>query len=315
MLELSNTSSTGLWLERISYQGEELGLFGGARDPHPLELAAQFDVDVEVASILMEVQEGVRSPGEVAAFALPQLRELTQLGQQRRQAVKILLRCVPHSSSIVVGVAQRKDRPRRAPDADPWCWHRTEGDRLGAMTEQSGSEPADRDSMPQGRMVIVGPDGMAIAGDSDQERERPLADLVEQPAKVMRIGSMIRQLLEEVRASPLDEKSRVRLREIHERSVKELESGLAPELSEELERLSLPFTEDEAPSEAELRVAQAQLVGWLEGLFHGIQTTLFAQQMAARAQLEQMRRALPPGVLPPGGDEGSQPPRASGPYL
>jgi Bacterial proteasome activator len=184
------------------------------------------------------------------------------------------------------------------------------------MTEQSGSEPADRNGMPPGRVVIVGQDGMAIGEDSDQERERPLVDMVEQPAKVMRIGSMIRQLLEEVRSSPLDEKSRVRLREIHERSVKELESGLAPELSEELERLSLPFTEDEAPSEAELRVAQAQLVGWLEGLFHGIQTTLFAQQMAARAQLEQMRRALPPGAIVPGsGEEGGQPPRASGPYL
>jgi hypothetical protein len=183
------------------------------------------------------------------------------------------------------------------------------------MTEQSGSEPADRNGMPPGRVVIVGPDGMAIGENSDQDRERPLADMVEQPAKVMRIGSMIRQLLEEVRASPLDEKSRVRLREIHERSVKELESGLAPELSDELNRLSLPFTEDEAPSEAELRVAQAQLVGWLEGLFHGIQTTLFAQQMAARAQLEQMRRALPPGALPGASDEGPQPPRGSGPYL
>ena len=182
------------------------------------------------------------------------------------------------------------------------------------MTEQSGSEPIDRDGVPTGRMVIVGPDGMAVSGD-DQERERPLADMVEQPAKVMRIGSMIRQLLEEVRASPLDEKSRVRLREIHERSVKELESGLAPELRDELERLSLPFTEDEAPSEAELRVAQAQLVGWLEGLFHGIQTTLFVQQMAARAQLEQMRRALPPGMMSQQDAEGQVQRPGSGPYL
>src|SRR4029077_3521914 len=92
------------------------------------------------------------------------------------------------------------------------------------------------------------------------------------------------------------EASRVRLKEIHRSSVKELEDGLAPELVEELERLSLPFTDEAIPSEAELRIAQAQLVGWLEGLFHGIQTALFAQQMAARAQLEQMRRALPPGV-------------------
>ena len=117
--------------------------------------------------------------------------------------------------------------------------------------------------------------------------------MVEQPAKVMRIGSMIRQLLEEVRAAPLDEASRIRLREIHQSSIKELEDGLAPELVEELERLSLPFTDERSPSDAELRIAQAQLVGWLEGLFHGIQTTLFAQQMAARAQLEQMRRGRP----------------------
>ena len=123
-----------------------------------------------------------------------------------------------------------------------------------------------------------------------------LTDMVEQPAKVMRIGTMIKQLLEEVRAAPLDEASRNRLKEIHKRSIDELEDGLAPELREELERLSLPFTEDGTPSDAELRIAQAQLVGWLEGLFHGIQTALFAQQMAARAQLEQMRgRALPAG--------------------
>ena len=125
---------------------------------------------------------------------------------------------------------------------------------------------------------------------------------VEQPAKVMRIGTMIKQLLEEVRAAPLDDAGRARLKEIHERSIRELEDGLAPELREELDRLTLPFDDDHVPSEAELRIAQAQLVGWLEGLFHGIQTALFAQQVAARAQLEQMRgRALPPG-LSDGGD-------------
>jgi Bacterial proteasome activator len=172
----------------------------------------------------------------------------------------------------------------------------------------------------QGRpqVVVVGPDGLAIGNSQDSEDagngERSVTELVEQPAKVMRIGSMIRQLLEEVRAAPLDEKSRARLMKIHESSIKELEDGLAPELVEELERLSLPFAEGSLPSEAELRVAQAQLVGWLEGLFHGIQTTLFAQQMAARAQLEQMRRALPPGLLPPGEQE-QQPHRSSGPYL
>ncbi len=168
------------------------------------------------------------------------------------------------------------------------------------------------------QILVVGPDGIAMAGDDKGaagERERPVTEMVEQPAKVMRIGSMIRQLLEEVRAAPLDEKSRARLKEIHESSIKELEDGLAPELVAELERLSLPFADDDVPSEAELRIAQAQLVGWLEGLFHGIQTTLFAQQMAARAQLEQMRRALPPGMMSQQEAEGQVQRPGSGPYL
>ena len=138
---------------------------------------------------------------------------------------------------------------------------------------------------------------------------------------------MIRQLLEEVKSAPLDDASRQRLKEIHRRSIKELETGLAPELVEELERLTLPFTGDETPSDAELRISQAQLVGWLEGLFHGIQTAIYAQQMAARAQFEQIRRALPPGVQiatgPPGQDgqpgqpqqEGEQGPGSGGMYL
>ncbi|SEG42875.1 Protein of unknown function [Actinacidiphila yanglinensis] len=169
------------------------------------------------------------------------------------------------------------------------------------------------------QVLVVGPDGMALGGgttgEGEESREIPVTEMVEQPAKVMRIGSMIKQLLEEVRAAPLDEASRVRLKEIHASSVKELEAGLAPELVEELDRLSLPFTDDSVPSDAELRIAQAQLVGWLEGLFHGIQTALFAQQMAARAQLEQMRRALPPGVA--GHDDEQQGPagRSGGPYL
>ncbi|MGI8492771.1 MAG: bacterial proteasome activator family protein [Acidimicrobiales bacterium] len=121
-------------------------------------------------------------------------------------------------------------------------------------------------------------------------------ETVEQPAKVMRIGSMIKQLLEEVRQAPLDDRSRNRLREIYDTSVAELADGLSPDLREELVRMTSPFAPDEIPSEGELRVAQAQLVGWLEGLFHGIQATLFAQQMAARAQLEDLRRrSLPAG--------------------
>ena len=168
------------------------------------------------------------------------------------------------------------------------------------MSEQSQQTPGDGDDP---KVMVIGPDGMAMsapagaADEEDDDGQRHITELVEQPAKVMRIGSMIRQLLDEVKAAPLDEASRVRLKEIHQSSIKELEQGLAPELVEELERLALPFT-DQTPSEAELRIAQAQLVGWLEGLFHGIQTAIYAQQVAARAQLEQMRRALPPGMVP-----------------
>ncbi len=179
------------------------------------------------------------------------------------------------------------------------------------MTEQ----PQDQ-AKPPGQVVIIGADGQPIAT-ADESDEPSVADLIEQPAKVMRVGSMIKQLLEEVRSAPLDEASRARLREIHARSIKELESGLAPELIEELDRLSLPFGQDSTPSDAELRIAQAQLVGWLEGLFHGIQTALFAQQMAARAQFEQMRRAAitaEPQAHPPTQPDGHRR-GTSGPYL
>lgn len=144
------------------------------------------------------------------------------------------------------------------------------------------------------QVVVVGPDGKPVGAGG--EGERAVTELVEQPAKVMRVGSMVRQLLDEVKSAPLDDASRVRLREIHQASVHELEEGLAPELVEELQRLSLPFTDDSVPSDAELRIAQAQLVGWLEGLFHGIQTAIYAQQMTAKAQVEQVRRALPRGT-------------------
>lgn len=170
------------------------------------------------------------------------------------------------------------------------------------MTQEQQPEEAHQ-------VVVIGPDGQPIgtlpqevlaqvqSGDGEEPEQRSVTDLVEQPAKVMRVGSMIKQLLEEVKAAPLDEASRARLKEIHARSIKELESGLAPELVDELERLSLPFTEEGTPSEGELRIAQAQLAGWLEGLFHGIQTAIYAQQMAAQAQLQQMRRSLPAGPM------------------
>ncbi|NDK90091.1 bacterial proteasome activator family protein [Gordonia desulfuricans] len=169
-------------------------------------------------------------------------------------------------------------------------------------------DPDGEHGSPDDRVVLVGasaPLGATAAAENSDEGHS-VADMVEQPAKVMRIGTMIKQLLEEVRAAPLDDASRNRLRAIHQSSIRELEDGLAPELREELERLALPFTDDATPSDAELRIAQAQLVGWLEGLFHGIQTALFAQQMAARAQLEQMRQgALPPGMTPPVGGHGN----------
>ena len=186
----------------------------------------------------------------------------------------------------------------------------------GTQPTEDGGQEGER------QVVIVGPDGqpigsvpesaLALAAQAEGEGsgEPSISDQVEQPAKVMRIGSMIRQLLEEVKSAPLDEASRNRLRDIHKASVRELEQGLAPELVEELERLALPFSEDQTPSEGELRIAQAQLVGWLEGLFHGIQTAIYAQQMAARAQFEQMRRGLPmgPGGMP--GQQQEEPPQA-----
>jgi hypothetical protein len=169
------------------------------------------------------------------------------------------------------------------------------------MSEQQGDD----------RVVVVTPEGMGSASEAGQgnaddnasgraegqheSHEANPIELVEQPAKVMRIGSMIKQLLEEVRGAPLDEAGRARLMEIHRRSISELEQGLAPELVEELERITLPFGTN-TPTDAELRIAQAQLVGWLEGLFHGIQTALVAQQMAARMQLDGIRHQLPPGV-------------------
>jgi hypothetical protein len=146
----------------------------------------------------------------------------------------------------------------------------------------AGGRPADTGGAPAGEGTI-----------------EP-TETVAQPARVMRIGSMIRQLLEEVRQAPLDEKSRTRLREIYDTSVRELSEGLSPDLAAELERISSPF-EAQTPSEGELRVAQAQLVGWLEGLFQGIQATLFAQQVNARSQLEEMRRRQ----LPRGADDDS----------
>jgi len=176
------------------------------------------------------------------------------------------------------------------------------------------------------RIMIIDPQGTQVSGqlaDASQgeDEAEEVTELVEEPAKVMRIGSMIRMLLEEIKAAPVDEAGRTRLAGVLRTSIGELKEGLAPELGDELDRLIEPFSET-TPSESELRIAQAQLVGWLEGLFHGIQTAIYAQQMAARAQLEQMRRALPPGVMPhgqpvPGDQDGEQAPseHSGGLYL
>ncbi|QGF22923.1 bacterial proteasome activator family protein [Raineyella fluvialis] len=146
-----------------------------------------------------------------------------------------------------------------------------------------------------GRVYVVGPEQMAVTGPDGAEESQngSVTDQVEQPAKVMRIATMIQRLLDEERTAPLDDASRQRLAELHASSVAELKDGLSPDLAAELERLSRPFTPAHTPSDDELRIAQAQLVGWLEGLFQGIQTALVAQQMAARAQLERGRRELP----------------------
>lgn len=154
-------------------------------------------------------------------------------------------------------------------------------------------EPGPEMGQPE-RVVAMPADGGADIDGDDQPD-------IHQPAKVMRIATMVRQLLEEVRHSPMDDASRARMREIYETSVAELSGVLSPDLQEELRRLSLPFGA-QSPSEAELRVAHAQLVGWLEGLFHGIQAMLFAQQAESRARFEEMRRrSLPaPEDQPPG---------------
>ncbi len=183
--------------------------------------------------------------------------------------------------------------------------------------EASDDTPVEGTTLDEGLEQPGGQHPLADEVAKDAKLKANLHELVDEPAKVMRIGTMIRQLLEEVKAAPLDDAARGRLAEIHERSIKELEDGLAPELIEELERISLPFPDEKAPSDAELRIAQAQLVGWLEGLFHGIQAAIAAQQAAKEHAAAQMQlRQLPPGtVIAPGiviGENG-QPQRAAAP--
>lgn len=162
------------------------------------------------------------------------------------------------------------------------------------MTETANQTP----TQPADELAVPVEHGEIVPAVRDDET---LTETVTAPAKVMRIGSMVKQLLDEVKGTDLDEASRERLAEIYERSIVELAEALSPDLQQELRMLTLPFKDGVAPTAAEIRVVHAQLVGWLEGLFHGIQATLFAQQLAARQQFEQMR-----GIAP-GGEQGLDP--------
>ena len=179
-----------------------------------------------------------------------------------------------------------------------------------ANTKQNAPVPSEPTDQVEHGEIVTGPAGtIGIDGAAQEE----VTETVTAPAKVMRIGSMVKQLLEEVKGTELDEASRERLAEIYERSIVELADALSPDLQQELRMLTLPFKDGVAPTASEIRVAHAQLVGWLEGLFHGIQATLFAQQLAARQQFEQMRGIAPgsdqrldPRLLAqPGGGDGS----------
>jgi hypothetical protein len=189
------------------------------------------------------------------------------------------------------------------------------GPILDAMQDES-SPSAERERV---QVELVHPDdspvvsadssivaaGAVTADGSDDDAEA--TEQITSPTKLIRIASMIRGMLDEVRRAPLDDAGRRRLREIHEKSLEELEGVLSPDLRQELSEVVLPFRDDD-PSDSELRLAQAQLVGWLEGLFHGIQATLFTQQAMAQGQLEEMRRrrAIDPGMMgqPPSGPSG-----------
>ena len=184
---------------------------------------------------------------------------------------------------------------------------------MSKVTSDNTTEPhTTPDSTPDGAVegVVEGAveRGVLVEARNPAENDIPY-ETVTAPAKVMRIGSMVKQLLDEVKGAEFDEASRERLAEIYERSIVELCDALSPDLQEELHMLALPFKDGEPPSIGEIRIAKAQLVGWLEGLFHGIQATLFAQQIAARQQFEQIR-----GIPQGGGDPSMMDPRmAAGP--
>jgi hypothetical protein len=169
---------------------------------------------------------------------------------------------------------------------------------------QDGPSPATERERVQPELVEPGRGGEATSEVAGEQVAADAGEQISSPTKLIRIASMVRTMLDEVRRAPLDDAGRRRLAEIHEKSLQELESVLSPDLRQELSDVVLPLTSD-APTESELRLAQAQLVGWLEGLFHGIQATLFTQQAAAQGQLDQMRRrAIDQGPGAPTGPSG-----------
>ncbi|MFF5793208.1 proteasome activator [Paeniglutamicibacter sp. NPDC012692] len=178
-----------------------------------------------------------------------------------------------------------------SPGATPWP-------SVPGFATGQHSVPQEVRPAPMGRGPVDGPaPGARPVPAPEPEHDGQQIMGVGEPAKLMRIGGMIKQLLDEVRSAPLDEQARARMADIHERSVHELETGLSPELAAELHRIRLPFGEGETPTTAELRVAQAQLVGWLEGVFHGLQAAMAAQQLANQQLAQRMAlRQLPPGT-------------------
>jgi hypothetical protein len=242
----------------------------GAYEPYALQ----------AQEYLLEIGLGeTRTFGEVANRG--GLAVIVAQGQAEKCPTGIVPPCGYSHGAILSTVGLVFRGRARSEQCHPIVWH------TAVVTDESPND------------VKVNPDQVLSPGESEPAPESDNTDYVSQPAKVMRIGSMVKQLLDEARSAPLDEAGRVRLREIYEISISELSGALSPDLSKELSRVAIPFSA-EVPSESELRIAQAQLVGWLEGLFHGIQASLFAQQAAAAAQLEKMRdRSLPPGTGEP----------------
>lgn len=190
--------------------------------------------------------------------------------------------------------------------------HSTPGPEAGPAsgadeTTQQGEQAAtrrDTSSRDSGGQRASGAEAGEPSARQQGGQERSAK--ISEPGKIVRVGTMAQQLLEEVRKTDLDEAGRERLAEIHRRTIDELSAGMSGELIEELKRLDLPFSESETPSIGELRIAQAQLVGWLEGLFHGIQTALMSQQAIAQAQAGQQAGALPRGAIIMGQEDGSE---------